>query len=66
MKLFLSAFLLAYALPMASADCPSAGGLTTFTGPCTVANIEAKLACSLNSIGITPAAVKTACDAAAL
>jgi hypothetical protein len=64
--LFLSAlFLVSAAMPMASAGCPSKGVTLSFTGSCTLANIQATLGCNLGSLGFTAADVKKACDATA-
>jgi hypothetical protein len=65
MKLFLCALFLASAIPMASAACPAKGVVTTFTGACTLANIEQQLSCTLSTIGFAADAVKKACDASA-
>jgi hypothetical protein len=65
MKLFVCALVLASAMPMASAACPSEGVVTPFTGACTLANIEQQLGCTLSTIGFQAAAVKKACDASA-
>ena len=52
-------------LPMASAQCPAAGGTITWSGPCTYETILAETDCEMNDI-ITVEELQEACDAAAL
>ena len=53
-------------LPMASAQCPAAGGTITWSGPCTYETILTETSCELNDIIDFVEELQEACDAAAL
>lgn len=63
MKVTTIALILASSVHFTSAECPTAGGAAlTFTGTCTLANIESTLSCTLSTLGLQSADVKKACD----
>ena len=60
------ALILASTVPLASAGCPTVGGAAvSFSGSCTLLNIETALSCTLNTLGFQPVDVKKACDLSA-